>query len=151
MHKSQLGNIYELLTNKGIVYLHLIHINKKLGDLVRVLPGFYDTQPDSFEELIKKKEQFLIHFPVTTAGRMKIVKKVGKVLVENFEPPKYMRSRAFGPGRKDGWFIVNMDTFNMKHVDILSDEQKELSPSAIWNDTALIEKLEGGFSLDNWV
>ena len=49
-----------------------------------------------------------------------------------------------------GWHIVDVSTLKRQFVEKLSQEQKQLSPIGIYNDTSLKEMLERGWNLENW-
>ena len=50
MKRCKPGDIYELNTPKGRVYLQYVYKDKMLGYLVRVLTGVYKTRPIIFLE-----------------------------------------------------------------------------------------------------
>jgi hypothetical protein len=146
MKKIQLGDIFEIETSKGKAYLHYIYKDSTIGALIRVLPGLYAFPPDNLDILANSKELYMIFFPLSAANNRKIVKLVGHYPENNFPKPRFMRIEH----DSDGWDIVNTDTWQRELVRNLSSEQKELSPWGVWNDTLLVERLVGNWSLKNW-
>ena len=118
--------------------------------MVRVLSNLQLKRPVNFEELAGQKEQFVVFFPLSFAKKRRIVEFVGNYPVDGFEKPKFMRTEHFVRGEFLGWHIVNTSTWKRHLTQILSPEQKKLSPWGVWNDTLLIENLEKGFNLESW-
>lgn len=61
-----------------------------------------------------------------------------------------MRTERFTENGHEGWYIVDTATWKRTKVKELTPEQQSLSPWGIWNDTLLVERIEKGWSLDNW-
>jgi hypothetical protein len=151
MKKIKLGDIFEIDTPKGKVYLHYIYKDKVIGDLIRVLPNFYPERPSDIEELNTSIEKFMVFFPLSFAYKKNIVSLVGYFSANNFGKPKYMKSQHFIKGEFIGWHIVDTETWQRTLVGNLTLEQRQLSPWGIWNDTLLINNLVNDWSLDNWI
>ena len=49
------------------------------------------------------------------------------------------------------WHIIDYETWKRERVEVLTHEQKQLSPWGAWNETKLIEKLVEGWTLDEWI
>lgn len=150
MNKLNIGDIYEITTPKGKAYLHYIFKDNTISELVRVLDGIFVNPPDNFEELIKKKEKFMIFFPLKYALKLGIVVKVGFALSESYSRPQFMRTEKRIQNEFLGWEIIDTESWKRFFVKELSESQKLLSPWGIWNDTLLIERLLSDWSLENW-
>jgi hypothetical protein len=151
MGKIKIGDIFEINTSKGKAYLHYIHKDPKIGrELVRVLPGLYAERPASFDKLAGSKELYMIFFPVSAANKKKIVMNVGHYSADNFTKPKYMRTEHNVRGEFLGWHITDTDTWKIQLVKELTQEQKQFSDWASWNDTLLVERLVNDWSLEKW-
>lgn len=61
-----------------------------------------------------------------------------------------MRDTHWVRGEFRGWQIVNLETLHTENVQTLTPEQKKLSQIGIWNDTLLRERLESGWTLEQW-
>lgn len=151
MGKIQIGDIFEINTPKGSAYLHYIYKDKIGRQLIRVLPGLYSARPESFDNLARSKERYMIFFPLSAANSRKIVKHIGYYQANNFDKPKYMRSEHNVRDESLGWQIIDTDTWHRQLVKDLSAEQKKLSDWGTWNDTLLIENLVSDWSLEKWV
>lgn len=149
MKRSKLGDIYELKTPKGRVYLQYVYKDKMLGYLIRVLTGVYKTRPDNFSGIVEK-EEFFIFFPLVTAINQKTVEFVNFSELKTIKKPQYMRARHQIKEKLIGWHIVNTDTWERKLVKNLTAEQRKMSPWEIWNDTTLLHHLSEGWTLDKW-
>jgi hypothetical protein len=151
MSKIELGDVFEINTNKGKAYLQCVKIDKLRGDLINVFNKLYNESPSSIDEVINVKDHYFIGFPLSVAYRRKLVKKIGNVpLPDDFELPKYMRDKHVVRKEVLGWHIVDVNTLKRQFVEKLSPEQKQLSPIGIYNDTLLKEMLECGWNLENW-
>jgi hypothetical protein len=150
MAKIMIGDVFALPTAHGMAYLHYVHKMKNGLEMVRVLQGLYPKQPASFDELVAIPEQFVVGFPLKAAFNRKIVQRVASGQMVEFSPPEFMRTKHKVPGEFDGWQIVNTNTLDRKTVESLSESERELSPYGIWNDTLLIERLELGWTLEEW-
>jgi hypothetical protein len=151
MSKIKIGDIFDIKTPKGNAYLHYIFKDKTIGELVRVLPGLYNLQPDNLDGLVGSKESFMIFFPLTQALKQKIVALVGHYPENTFHKPKHMRTEHIIRGEFLGWHIIDTDTWARKLVKDLTPEQKKMSPWGVWNDTLLIERLVEGWDLEKWI
>jgi hypothetical protein len=150
MAKIKIGDIFEIKTPKGNAFLHYIYKDKTTGDLVRVLSGLYSEKPNNFDVLANLPEKYMVFFPLLAAAKKKIVEPVGYFPADNFKKPKFMRTQHNVRGEFLGWHIVDTETWQRQLVKNLTDEQKQLSPWGIWNDTLLIENLMNDWSLKSW-
>lgn len=151
MKKIQLGNIYQMDTDKGLILFQLVDIpidTRNDVETTKVSYTLYNTIPEKIDDIFNEGF-FFVRFPVKAALRRKIINVVGFFsLGDNFELPKQERTEHFF---KDGfWIISNREDGKFIEVEHLDDHQKLLSPSAVWNDTYLKERLEEGWRLENW-
>ncbi|TCI94781.1 hypothetical protein [Tenacibaculum sp. M341] len=150
MRRVKLGDVFEIKTSKGSAYIHYVYKDNHLGQLIRVLPDLYSYLPDDLDKLVSGSHRFVVFFPLSAANKKQQVKFVGNHLLDNYEKPKQMRTEHYIAGEFLGWDIIDTDTWKRKFVKKLSNKQRKLSPWGIWNDTLLVERLEEGWSLDNW-
>lgn len=143
----KIGDVIEVMTSRGLAYLQYVfrHTSPPVyGELVRVLPGLYDSQPD-LHELAQQKERFFVFYPVIAACKRGLARVVGKEDVSGFRFP-VMRQ----PGLRDrdgnvlDWFLWNGEQTWQIHN--LTEETKQLSIAAIWNHELLIERIDEGWS-----
>lgn len=151
MAKIELGDIFEIGTNKGKAYFQCVNIDKLNCDTIKVFNKLYSEIPTSVVDVTKEQDYYFVGFALSTAYKRKLVEKVGNVpLPSDFELSKYMRSKHVIKGEFLGWDIINVVTLKRHFVEKLTTEQKRLSPWGIWNDTFLKEMLERGWNLENW-
>jgi hypothetical protein len=150
MAKINLGDIFEIKTSKGYAYIHNLYKDESMGNLVRVLSGLYSERPVSFDVLANQAEEFMVFFPLLFAERKKIVECVGNYSVDRFKKPKFMRAEYSVKEKFLGWHIIDVETWKRQLVNVLTPEQKKLSPWGVWNDTLLVDNLENDWSLENW-
>jgi hypothetical protein len=151
MMRLKLGDIFELPVRNGLAYLQYVYRDSSLGELICVLPGIYENSQIKFNDIVIQEGGFLVFFPLSAATKSGIVAKIGNYSdTSAFTKPSFMRDPIVENGSITGWHIVNTDTWERTLVTSLSAQQKLLSPWGIWNDTLLREKIDEGWSLDNW-
>ena len=149
MVRIKIGDVFEIETSNGIAFIQYVYKNDDLGPLIRILPGLYkDYKKDLINELVEQKELFLVHFPLGDALKQKIVTKIGNYPIpKSFVLPQKFRVSFV---EFSCWHIIDYETWNREKVEKLTDEQKQLSPWGIWNDTLLKDRIAEGWTLDNW-
>ena len=152
MAQLKVGDVFEVDTPRGKAYIQYVSHNEVIGELIRVLPGVYDKRPENLMEIVNKKGDYFIHFPVKAAKKQKIVELISHfALPKGLEIPKKFRTEITDKdGNLAGWHIVDYDTWQRDTISELSEEQKKLSPWGTWNDTLLIERISQEWTLENW-
>lgn len=152
MISVKLGDIFEIATSKGKAYFQCVHSDKLEGELIKVFNHIFEARPKEIEEILKVEDYYYVGFPLKYALKQKIVEHVGIVPIpKGFKKPRYTRSKHMIRGEFKGWHITDSETEKMVLVQELTEEQRQLSPSGIVNDTYLIERLEEGWTLDKWM
>jgi hypothetical protein len=143
------GDIYRIKTKLGFAFFQYFETSEEI-EYIRVLATISEGGNITQEE-IDRKERWTIGFPVKAATRKKIIERIGNFgIPENFTTPKYARTPHNIRGEHLGWHIVDRNTWNLQLKTELDEEDLEISPWGIWNDTLLIERLEGNWSLSDW-
>lgn len=150
MSRIKIGDLFEIITPRGKAYLHYVHQSEDMGELIRVLPNLYEERPNNLQKIVDGDELFYVFFPLKFAFKNKIVDKVGNFDSSKYDKPQFMKTEHVVQDDFLGWYIVNTDTWQREFVESLNENQKELSPWGIWNDTLLIEKLSSGWNLQEW-
>lgn len=144
----KVGDVFEIETKKGKGYLQYVKEPMDNTELekTRVFYNLFSLQTELSK--IVSGEYFFLEFPLKAAKRMKILSYVGNLeLPSTLRYPRYFRSvNVFG----EGWRIIDA-TGGQIFVEKLDEKQKKLSPWGTWNDTLLIDNLEKGWRLENWV
>ena len=152
--RATIGDVIEIPTPKGLAYAQFTHNDPQWGQLLRVLPGFFEKRPSDLSELVKKDEVFVSFFPLQAALRKKIFG-----VVENHPVPEdaedFPLFRATGWRDKSGkvldWWLWNGKR-SWQIEGQLTPEQKKLPIQEVINDTLLIERIEQGWTpeTDKW-
>lgn len=142
--KIQLGDVFQLNTNKGRVMLQYVYFGSV--EFIKVYRTFYFDLPNELETFMKESEYFILQFPIKAAHKMKIIEKVGNAKFK-FMLPEFMKHRSFNKDGIKGWTIVNTKTYRLRFTEFLTEEEKYLSPFGVWNDTLLISRLENDWQL----
>jgi len=122
-------------------------------DIVRVLPNFLTRLDEFSPTLLESKERYYIKMHVILACDRGLIESIGKFdLPKNVKIPYKFRSLDFNPykgWRK--WYMINERLNSRKLVTKIDDQFLTLSSFGIWNPALLKERLEEGWSLENWV
>jgi hypothetical protein len=145
--RIRIGDVVEIPTAKGLAYAQYSHKKEQWGSLLRILPGTFGNRPEDLAAVVRQKELFVTFFPLGAAVSRGIFEIVG-----NEPVPEAARAfplfRAAGfvdrQGRVHGWYLWDGD--REWRIGELSDEQRSLPIRSVWNDTALIEAIEEGWT-----
>ncbi|AHF84108.1 hypothetical protein RLEG3_20840 [Rhizobium leguminosarum bv. trifolii WSM1689] len=147
MAKLKIGDIVEINTAKGFSYAQYAHKHKQYGVLLRVFGKFFESRPDSFNDLVSEQPVFMCFFPLNAAVGQRIVSIVDNVALPS-DAKKFPTFRAgiVDPAtQKVGvWWL--WDGENEWRIGQLAAEQRHLSIRGVWNDTLLIERIESGWT-----
>jgi hypothetical protein len=144
--KIQIGDIFELKTPKGLVYLQYIYNDVEYGYLIRVLPGFFDARPKSFSDVGEKKELYFVFFPVQAALNREIILFISKEKVPDWAKDRPLMRRPGGRsqnGKILNWWLS--DGHKETQIDSLNEKQRKLSIAVICNDTMLVQRICEGW------
>ncbi|MFI1742834.1 hypothetical protein [Thalassobellus sediminis] len=148
--KIELGDIFELKTGKGYVYLQCVRIPVDKRQDVELIRVYYKIHPTQMIDIsfIQKSSFFYLSFVLQAAYNRKIVQKVGNSTLEpDFKTPRYFKTEnPFG----EGWHIIDSENWHRETIEKLTAEQRKLSPWGVWNDTLIIERLDEGWTLEKW-
>lgn len=151
MPELKRGDIFELETKKGFAYVQLVELRESDDrlDKIRVFYELHNSRPNNFEGVFEN-EFFYLKFVLREAWRRKIFKKIGSLEINQLiEFPSFFRTKHIF--QEGCWQIVDGNTYKRETIEVLNEEQIKLSPWGTWNDTLLIENLENGWRLDNWI
>ena len=152
--KIKFGDLFEIVTSRGLAYFQCVKESPATEcELIRILPSITSNIEEvNFNRIVEEKEIFFIQFALKYAVKKKCVKFIGNFKVpEEVVVPRYFRSIHKIKHEFISWHIVDSETLYRQSVQVLTDEQKKLSPWEIWNDTLLAERIAEGWTLDKWV
>lgn len=138
------GDMFEMDTPCGSIYLHHVSKSAMFGDVVAVHRR--DEVPTTSDEL--NAETFALIFPIGAAARRGICRKVGKAAV----PPKFQLDRLRYPfhnrhGRLLYWVLVENGQ-ERRGIETLTREQISYPMAVAVNDTALQELVCAGYDAE---
>jgi hypothetical protein len=145
-HKVKIGDIIEIPTSKGLAYAQYTHQHEMYGGLIRILDGFFISRPINFDELVKRKHKFVVFFPVRAAISRKIFEIVAhcEIPEEASNFPVFRDGLPDRVGKVTNWWL--WDGKKEWMIGRLTDEQRKFPIRGILNDTALIERIESGWT-----
>jgi hypothetical protein len=126
MTQDGAGAIYEMPSECGSLYLQHIGSNPAFGSAVAV---FADAELSEF--------RFSVVFPVQSAVRQKVIKRVGRSEISGRYKPLRFRYPLGPSGIEIGWMIVENE--GQYRVENLSTEQVGFVLGFALNDKALAE------------
>lgn len=166
---KHIGEVYAVITKKGYGIAQIAGLDRHGIPICRIFSKLYKEIPQNIENIILNKESYLIIIFLHTMAhwRVKQAIKLGKYEVPNdFKIPKYYRDcwvfkRNTGPF--EYWSVDDYEGNILRFKDYiinvlnkkLTDESwkkdfLKLNPVSILSGQALIERLENGFSLEEW-
>lgn len=166
---KHIGEVYAVITKKGYGIAQIAGLDRHGIPICRIFSKLYKKIPQNIENIILNKESYLIIIFLHTMAhwRVKQAIKLGKYEVpKDFKIPKYYRDcwvfkRNTGPF--EYWSVDDYEGNILRFKDYiinvlnkkLTDESwkkdfLKLNPVSILNGPALIERLENGFSLEEW-
>ena len=147
-----LGDVIEIpLSMNRYAYAQFTHTHRDppvWGQLLRVLPGIFDSPLEIVQELAQRPERFYVFFPAGAAVRRGLVR-----IVASEEIPEKCRrfplfkacSRNGGTGLPTCWFLWD----GKKTLEIgkhLPQKYHDLPMKQLINLPLLVERIENGWS-----
>lgn len=147
--KDILGQIAEIKTNHGFVYLQHIQDNDELGELVRVIEGFYEERPADFTGIVIKKDRFLTFFPFKLAIRKKLIEivAIAEIPEQYSKPPLFKNPGVRDPktGKSLAWWLWDGKAYTSLGKD-LPKKYYDLPFAQICNLEMIKDRVE-----KNWI
>jgi hypothetical protein len=148
--RPQIGDVIEIPTAKELAYAQYTHQHPTHGGLIRVFDTLFENRPSGFSELVIGPVRFSTFFPVRAAINRGIFQVVGheNVALHN-QPFPIFRNGIADPKTKKvavWWFWDGQKEWK---VGAITAEQRKMPIAAVWNDTMLVERIEGGWTPSN--
>lgn len=139
-----IGEMFEMETACGRIYLHHVHTSATFGEVVAVHRR--DDAPTTTDEL--NAERFAVLFPIGDAKRRGICRRVGTAAV----PARFQSDRLRYPfhdrdGRMLYWVLVENGQ-ERRGVENLTREQISSPIAVAVNDTALQDLVCAGYDAE---
>jgi hypothetical protein len=143
----KIGDVVEVNTEKGYAYCLYTHKHKQYGALLRVWSRQYAEPLTHFDALVREPPTFSCFFPLGAAVKRQLVRVVGRVAVPSeLEPFPIFRSGMVDPATRKVavWWL--WDGTKEWRIGSLEPAQRALPISEVWNDTALRQRIESGWT-----
>lgn len=153
--KLKVGDVAEIRTPQGLAYVQYTHDGMGDGEIVRVLPGLYNSRPN-LESLVSQHELYFIFYTLRYAIREKQSEVVCNLPVPEWARSEPLMRHAAGSsaeGNVTGWRIV--PALNALTIDFLkrtpvirelTPEQKRLSIHLIRPHPVMVKELARGWT-----
>ena len=144
--KTNFGDIIEIPTKNGLAYAQYTHRNEEYGALIRILDGVFQSRPRDFTDLVKRKHRFVTFFPLSAAVNRKIFEVVAHAEIpeEAITFPIFRSGTPLKDGKVHTWWLWDGD--KSWQIGNLTEKQRKLPIEGIINDTALISRIESGWT-----
>lgn len=151
--RVKIGDVIEIQTAKGLAYAQYTHFHSRpprYGNLIRVLPGFFNDRPSNFSKIVKAPTKFVKFFPLQAAINKGIV-----TIVANEPVPAHaqkfpiFRNGNISPETKKvrvWWFWDGEKSWKVGNI---TEEQRKMPILGLVNDTRLIDLIESGWTAEN--
>jgi len=136
------GDIYEVPTPRGFGYVQYTHRSREYGYLIRVLPGLYVERPKDMADLVAKKENYFVYYPLSACLRVGAFAWVGKLPIPEDSLGEPIMRLGWGQpvdGRVLNWWIIDGD--KRTFIDRLTEKEKRYSFLEICSHGMLVYKL----------
>lgn len=143
--RARPGDMLEVATPRGLAYVQYVGKHSEYGDAIRVIPGFFQKQPQDWNALLAQ-EGYFTFYPVSAAVSQGLVRVAASAAIPSGKemPSTYRRAGWITrEGKTTMWFICE-GTKETRRTE-LSDEERRLPIYAIWNHEFLVERL-----VDEW-
>lgn len=121
-------------------------------DIVRVLKPILTESNDFNPEILEEKERYFIKIILVAASDMGLIKFIGCFDVpKSVKLPANFRTLEYNPykgWRK--WYEIDERIHSRKQVTLLDKHFLSLSSYGVWNVALLKDRIESGWSLENW-
>ncbi|MGA1833425.1 hypothetical protein [Rhizobium wenxiniae] len=141
--RLKLGDIFQILTSRGVSYAQYTHRNAEYGYLIRVFSKAYRQVPRDFSVVVEGELQFSTFFPAQSAVNQGLISVVANAPVPSqLKHFPIFRSRNGGPGGSlwlwDGAISTRLERD-------LRPEEMRYPTRAMVSAPLLIERIEVGY------
>lgn len=151
--KIEFGDVFQVFLTKGYGFVQCVkEASKTECEIIRILPGVYNEKDiNDVGKIVEKKELFFLQLPLKYAVKQKLLKPIGKFYVPFASvAPRFFRTEHIIGTEFIGWHIVDSETLQRRLVKKLSVEEQRLSEWDIISIQDLVEKIENGWTPENW-
>lgn len=139
--RARPGDVIEVRTPRGLAYVHYTARHPEYGDAIRVLPGFFQTRPESWSTLVAQEGYFTFYAVSAAVSQGLVEVAAHQPIPPGRELPS--RSRRYGwvtPAGEVKTWLINDGTRDVVRTE-LSAEERRLFIAAMWNHAFLVDRL----------
>ena len=139
--RAKPGDIIEVRTPRGLAYVHYTARHPEYGDAIRVLPGFFETRPESWSTLVAQEGYFTFYAVSAAVSQGLVEIAAHQPIPSGRELPS--KSRRYGwvtPAGEVKTWLINDGTHDVMRTE-LSEEERRLFIASMWNHAFLVERL----------
>lgn len=147
----QLGDVIELPLSKGYAYAQYVNNDRKtgFGELIRILPGKFDTplpEEEAFA-LCREQEVYYCFFPIEVFLQPPLVRIIGGTTVpQSSKKMPHFKSYNLNPDSgKKTWFIWDGKAAKSRRVESLSGNEQEYPMRQVVSLETLVRRIESGW------
>lgn len=147
--KCDIGDVFEVATNRGLAYIQYSHDHGRYGSLVRVLPGLFPKRRPDLCGLTMNHERFYTFYPVRSGLQLGKVALVAHCIVPTAArafPLLRHRAGRDPKTREMRWWLWDENGVAGSRVSQLTHEQSSRSIAEICNHAALVDKIESDWA-----
>lgn len=141
----RIGDVIEIATPKGFAYAQLTHHIPGKGELVRILPGLYETRPADLAALVQQRERYVTSSMLRAILRHDLATVVGQFAIPARNRPIPLLRAIGGPGRHpvtgklNCWWL--WDEERRWRIEGLTAAQRDLPLDGIPSHPLLIDRI----------
>jgi len=142
----KIGDIFKIpLSNRRKAYGQFVYKDQQMGPLILVFNLITERQIDDIQKLINVKPLFPpVITGVNAMTRTGNWKVIGKLPVENFTYPNFIRNLYDEKTGKAGIWLLWDGEKNIRIGRKLSDKQKKLEYLVVWSPQDVVYRIETG-------
>lgn len=140
MPRAKVGDVLEIQTSSGFIYLHFLGKHHEYGACVAVTSS--STAVSAPVSAAIFADAFVTFYPATVAVSRGLARVVGNLPSAGI--PKRWRRAGAREGRKVATWIIEEEGTRFLRRE-LTDEERRLPIVAIWNHEFLLERVRSGW------
>jgi hypothetical protein len=148
------GDVFVLPTPKGFALLQYVNRVPRFAELIRVLPGIYETMPTEVGSIVARKELYFLEFSISAAAKDGDVKHIGNFPIPAWavDWPTMRAPQTRLDGKQPEWWailhageLIASDAPDERRITRLTREQRKLSIARWWSIPRFVERLVEGW------
>ena len=138
--RAKAGDVLELVTRNGLIYVHYLGKHAEYGDGIAVCPTKYAERPRVGPELFRSG--YVTFYPANAAVARGLADVVGHLPSAGL-PKRFRRPGALSGAKVETWIIEDASGEVVKRA--LTQEERKLPIAEIWNHEFLEQRVAEGW------